>query len=874
MLGILSISPEVEGRQVEVWNSVTPPRRILFKDGRWQIASSFERAGAATPYAPPRSVPGGETLRVRLAILPDKEHPTYAEDELKKRDKEATIARAWVYYETFTSIGTRTDAHAMSFPREIEGNFRVPDFEMMLPPKDDPAHDVLIIIRVYEPAPIRKRVAFGEEPFPASCVKLNQASEVAVTRDQLNLSASLPMYISSDEYCEPHASDPSTFRERARLVVLPWEIGSWPKLADAITKEAIERAALPPEPLLRMERLVLRNIILPENRAIASIRPLFSKDIRDHCKNWKQLVIAPLNYKLTGQLLFPRSNTILNDLERQVGRDLAKYAKNDLLVDEGTWLRSLGKDAKHGESAARVRQTLQEREYAGLSAQAPWYHDRKRPAVEEAWILASLGEVLAARGMDLEVWRKTVTGMLSGARGEWSEEERACLSIYVRLIQIHSTTRQYNYDHQWDWKTRTWIDTDTLKRTLTAIDDCDGSAAGTYAIAMTILFPPGPRWNDPDAELVRRLGAIVGVPFGVTGTVSGKNHREAGGHMFCALVPFPTFAKAIDAPRDLGEAFKKTFGFRAPAHHTKPSVCENIYFSTPYYSDHRGTSAMKKRASGRVAAFVDRFEEGHADWLHVTSTHVMGKEQSCQNHVFRMFTDFLDHVSPRSGVAIKRAGGGVFEASSCRSFVPFMSDAPDVSSEFPYFLEGRPDAPRTLGPELDAFIETLTGKERRAAEDRRMQIVRLRGRMNGARGYGLPIELLAHGRPRFELHATINPSPEAVAAEKKLIETYEHPIVPLPDKATDLFASDPNWMDTVLSAIRDSGSFRLIPKAPSHSNERVSLYAYDLGELLGQFVAELEALYRELGANGLYVGKYGWCLIFVLSLRPTNPKQG
>jgi hypothetical protein len=868
MLGILSISPEVEGRQIEFWNSVTPPRRIAFNDGKWQIMSSFERAGAMPM---PRSKAGGDPFRVRLAILSDKEHPAHILHENKKIEKEAGDARAWVYYEAYTSTGARTGSHAMSFPREVHIASRVPDFEMTLPPKDDPARDVLIIIRIYEPAPIRKRVAFGEEPYPASCVKLNQASEVAVTRAQLMLSASLPMYISSDEYCKPHATDPSTFRERARLVVLPWDIASWPKLADAVTDEAIESAVYPPEPLLRMVRLVLQNIILPENHAITSIRELFSKDIQENCRGWRQLVTAPLNYKLTGQLLFPRTSSILEDLERKVGRDLAKYARNDLAMEEADWIRGLTK-GPHVEAVTRVRRTLQEREYAGLSAQAPWYHNRSKPAVEEEWILARLSEVLAARGMTMERWREIVTGMLSGARGEWSEEEKACLSIYVRLVQIHSTTRQYNYDHQWDWKTKKWIDTDTLKRTLTAIDDCDGSAAGTYAIAMTILFPPGPRWTDPDAELVRKLGAIVGVPFGVTGTVSGTSHREGGGHMFCALVPFPTFAKAVGT--DFGDAFKKTFGFRAPAHHTKASICENIYLSTPYYSDHRGTSARKKHAAERVAAFVDSFEDGHADWLHVSSTHVMGKEQSYQNHVFRMFTDFHAHLL-LTPFSVRKVGEKIERvSSSCRSFVPFMPVVPDVSSEFPYFLEGRPDAPRALGRELDAFIETLSGTERKAAEERKAQIVRLRGRMNGARGYGLPIELLAHGRPKFELHATIIPSQESVEAEKKLIETYEHPIVPLPARATDLFASDPNWMDVVLSAIRKSGMFKLTPNAPGHSNERVSLYAYDLGEHLDRFITELESLYIELGAKGMYVGKYGWCLIFVLSLRPTILKGG
>ena len=520
---------------------------------------------------------------------------------------------------------------------------------------------------------------------------------------------------------------------------------------------------------------------------------------------------------------------------------------------------------------------------AGLSSQSPWYHDRDKPAVTEAWLQARLGEVLAARGQTVEAWLRVVQSMVhSSTSGPasmqhgshapelhvWTPDQHECLATFIRLVRIQSTTRQYNYDHQYDWDSDVWAVTDVLKRSLTAIDDCDGASAATYAVAMTILFPPRASsspaggWKSPEIRALRQLGAIVGFPCGVTGT-SGPSDTCLG-HMYCAFIPCVTFCRAIfadDGPlgKDteiMCKRFAGAFGFPPPRRHTKPSVCESIYYTTPYYSDHVGTSEAKKQASRIVQAFVDEMEGGPGvvDWVHYATTQVMDRENQAQDYAIRLFTDVLDHLYKRSEAfpsairAVPPLGTvGLGVMGRCRSFLFFLPKAEsekDVDDLFP-------------GTKKDPGIQS-----------------RIAARLAASHGYGLPIELLGHGRPGFQLHATMKPmEPRLANMEKRIIDAYEHPIVALPAQAADCFAKERDWMRVTIDELTKlcrEGGVSVGEPVPKDSNDRVTLFVYDYYTAMGRsaLATRIIQLCKDLGgANKVAFCKYGWSIACVFSLK-------
>ncbi len=658
---------------------------------------------------------------------------------------------------------------------------RAPDcvFFINIPPTD-----VLFLLRVYERSPLRVDTNY---------CKLNQTADLAVLRSYVAEEASLPMFISADAYFAKFMSE--SHLERARC-----EVG-WIQACDIHPPFKTD--------WLDVLKALHRRWIEPEVRAIVnlSMGKKWSKGIMSlhggapidgqdtsAVPAWAGLVTTPMNQRVNGMLLLPQGGD---------GDDIFS-------------LRSLG----------------------GLSAQSTWYHDSSKPAVTEAWLRARLEEVLDARGMTLASWASIVKSMISSPSmaGEWTPAQHECLASYIRIVRIHCTTRQYNYDHQYDWGPRKWFPTDTMKRSLTAIDDCDGSAASTYAIAMCVLFPGGGGWRDPHVQLLRQLGSLVGFPCGVVGTTGDAKHSS--GHMYCAFIPCATFCRAVysqglDGPggRAVCGQFTRTFGFRPVPWHTKTAVCENIFFTTPYYSSHEGVSPRKEGALGALRKWINAKEGGDfTDWTHYTTTHITGKGEDGQDYAIRVFTDVLHHLGVSAGEEEPRTlpgGGGATSGGGSGRYLSFVLFQPIAKS-----------------PDRDGE------------------------RIGNSQGYGHPIEMMGADRPEFELHATLPSMPSALMqSEHKIIAAFEHPIVALPAEAEDCFADQAGWIRDMLQALPAKLRARgmLMKNAPSESNKRVTLFVYDL-PCSDAFVGGIHDLYKNLSAAGVSVHKYGWSLAFVFHI--------
>lgn len=268
-------------------------------------------------------------------------------------------------------------------------------------------------------------------------------------------------------------------------------------------------------------------------------------------------------------------------------------------------------------------------EYAGLSPCMPWYYTR--PAVEPGWMIARLEEILRIRGKTLAAWRAQVDRFDTLPPNLVHE----LLADHLRLIQIHSTTRQYQYDHYYDWETKTRSYTDTMRRTLTVLDDCDGSAASSYAIAMTMLFPPD-TWTSPDLARFQRVARALGVPFGVIGTSRDPEKTSSGpgsGHVFTCFIPIESYRKMT--------AEKPTSAI---------TILESIYMTTPYYRVRE--SSRKSAEMHRIRDILARtIENGHhSDWVHATTAYDMGPLHQAQGYVIRMFTQFDEFATGERGV--------------------------------------------------------------------------------------------------------------------------------------------------------------------------------------------------------------------------------
>ncbi len=232
----------------------------------------------------------------------------------------------------------------------------------------------------------------------------------------------------------------------------------------------------------------------------------------------------------------------------------------------------------------------------------------------------------------------------------------------------------------------------------------------------------------------------------------------------------------------------------------------------------------------------------------------MDKYNQAQDYAIRVFTDVLEHMyrEPKFPAAIRSILGpdspvGLGSKGRCRSFVLFQPKQSFTDAEVENMFHGRFDNKAVLS--------------------------RLTARLQASYGYGLPIELLGHGRPGFELHAITKPMEEGMAnMEKRIIDAYEHPIIPLPAVAYDCFAQERDWLrDTMreLTAMCKTAGLVVDAPIPADSNSRVTLFVYDYYTALSRsdLANQIVGMCRDkLMTNKVTFCKYGWSIACVFIL--------
>jgi hypothetical protein len=371
----------------------------------------------------------------------------------------------------------------------------------------------------------------------------------------------------------------------------------------------------------------------------------------------------------------------------------------------------------------------------------------------------------------------------------------------------------------------------------------------------------------------------------------GKDKHHEGGHMFAVILPFTTFIRAItgeDPTKEHIEAFRARFGVAPVMNHTKPAILESIYYATPFYSDHHAVGKKKRDALATMRRWLEEKGEGHYDWNNYAMMHVMGKKHIGQGTAYRLFTEahlyvFPPPPSPPSSGGNGRGGGGLRyslpssplsggngTSTPCRSFLFYQ---PNKITEDGFY-----------GELFSRYVpEDITDKAEAAhyMEELNQDLARMWSRVSISQGYGLPIELLAHGRqvyhgkPLFRLVATMEMPEPTVELDRMMWRAYERPVVPLQARQVDLFAEEPDWMSSILPhkggrGIRDT-------------NRRVILYVYDIvRELqyhcvntrlsvdmkkdLKRWREDMEDLRKALGARRYVVKKYKWCVACIFEI--------
>jgi len=817
-----------------VWNTWTQPRRITFvknrtqKDGKWIICEPIERETkdrvnepTATTFLTPPVVIGSKLKK----YLP---FSFCVSDALLSTESDTGSAVVGARCELNGSyhLMNCTACYNAALPKPIL------EFDMCVGEKEKDSDTApLLFIRTFERQPLRED-RYG--PW-----KWNHVGDVAMTELHFRSCTLLPSFITADMYVRKGLLEPHQWIFACRVQHSPPSV-----------LPLSEWVHTPPF-LLEDVAKIKKEWIEPELSLVHSL--VWSRDIQVSVPNSKDKITTPMNYRINA---FP----------------LLDPAKKGEEEDENIFsLRSL----------------------AGLSAQSPWYHDRDRPAVSSEWILEHLQDVWKLRGWTREKWLDVVQSMvvLSAANETtcvWSTEQHDCLASHVRLVELHCTTRPYNYDHQmfdsegsgaadWkqSWKASTWtswVGDDYYQKATLFPGDCEDSASASYSIGMTVLFPPQTeKWVQVDPPVMlalRQLAAIVGFPCGICGTgadpYNGKS--EGGGHMYAAMIPFTTLYRAMTGQNELPAAvrnrFKVEFNVDVPMHHTKPAIIESILYATPYYSDHHGVSARKQHVLDLAFEWVNEHEgKGRYEWNHYSATHPMNKRQCSQGHAFRIFTDAHLQLFPE-GLLIIQAGKSKTKSvavSKARSFVPYQGKDTGLSQAFDAWFPGWKDA---IGSKKD--------------------VAEIRDRVLNSFGYGLPIELLSHGnkKPLFQLHATVDPSDELVRKEKRIIRTYEYPIVTLPSSAIDLYAEEAMWVGAFLQYAKTHLHLRYANTVPRASNDRVTVFVYDLVQnprptregaiSFAEAVDHLMTLATRLGAIAYTMFPYGWSIACTYHLTTEN----
>jgi hypothetical protein len=665
-------------------------------------------------------------------------------------------------------------------------------------------------IRLYEKLPLRQHAQAKEDVH-----KWTRVADVAVSYYQLFEVASVPLFIGSDIYIyesqEELKHHPELRKYQGHQRVMAKISSRLPVAFDDLQAEVDTCNA------------VVKNVIWKE---IETLREFTVNQTSGDSPwseyvqgiyHWVTKVVTPMNYRLTGRLLFPKEDHMMY-------------------------------------------------EFGGVSAQSLWYMldtEVKEgstlpvvsiPSATEAWFQRALQDVLAIHGRDVEWFKKQARKLL--AYTETTPEWREMMAMVSNVVRIHTTTRHYVQDH--NMPCGKWVSTDERTPGFAFPGDCEDGASAMYHIMMSLLFYD--KWRSEEISLLRQLAAAVGLPCGVAGTATEPFERQgpkdthaSDGHMFTVVLPFRTFVKAITGREPTGahlQAFRHTFGYSAPAFHTKPAIWEPTFMCTPYYSDHHHIAHKKKHAQHQLNKWLQQIGEDHYDWDHYATMHIMGKTHTGQGSAFRLFTEAHLFLFPQLECTLLDGKTKTFHP--CRSF---LFQQPHVMTE---------------GDILDKLFPVLANEVAMYEEDR----TRLVERVSKSLGFGLPIELLAHGKqqhdgqPLFRLLATCVLDEKYVRLEKHLMRMYERPIIPLQPKQVDEFAIQSDWQQALLSDKEYTG------EVPTDTNDRLTLYVYDIvankdeeTEIdVAQWKQDMETVKKLLRAKRMVTKPYRWCVacIFVL----------
>jgi hypothetical protein len=690
--------------------------------------------------------------------------------------------------------------------------------------------DILVRIRTYERLPLRV-----DDPHPLH--KWTRVADVTITRDQLAQGACIPSFIPSDLY---FLSRPDIVEQYPSLS--EYQGHQLFYVAKQEDTKQTEGQGIPLEEIHTACLAVFSKMIIPEMKRIASTvssEPTrWSRNVQG-IPGWESKVMTPMNYRPSGRLL--------------------ESKETDIQV-----------------------QGFSYREFGGNPGQALWYCDSimeegadgtftrcpMTPAATEEWYLECLDHVLESHGSTVSEFTASVARIRAYCDTnntnepdsiEWKHMWHDSLIHTVNVIRMHCTSRQYLPDHT--IVDGHWIPTDEKTPALAWPGDCEDCASAVYQIMMTLVFS---MWKTPEIQALQTMAALVGFPCGIAGTgaepfeTQGPTdlHHE-GGHMYAAILPFRTFIRAITGNEPTSEhirAFKERFGCSPPLFHTKPAIVESIFFATPFYSDHHEIEPRKKQALQTVKSWLASHHEDQYDWMHYTMMHVMGKHNIGQGSAFRLFTEAHLYVFPRGMLRYPLvAGVGLGETIvPCRSFLLYQ---PNEMTE----------------AEVDRLFPRYTnGLNARELKEQDMDLTRIRDRVVASKGFGIPIEVLAHGRqvlnsgaPLFRLVATDAFPEEVVQMDRMVWNAYERPIVPLQAGQRDLFCEDETWMSRLKDALPPS--IKRVANVPKDTNARMTVYVYDIVDTRawGKDIAEV---YAGLRANGLVLKQYKWCVACILLL--------
>lgn len=552
------------------------------------------------------------------------------------------------------------------------------------------------------------------------------------------------------------------------------------------------------------------------------------------------------------------------------------------------------------------------RAVSGSERTRGWYLEQRRPVVEEGWLRARLAEVLEVQGRteaEFLDWTRTLVALCAtGAGGEaWRtravRRARGAFRVAARVLCMHCETRNYMEDRNTFFAT-SWMHTDSATCALSGPGDCEDAAMAVYQIACSVLV--NRKWQSCGVRALRQVVAMLGVPCGLVGAAGdvlgaaaapADARASPGGHALACLIPFRVFVRSVQggevADAAQARAFEAFFGFPAPEFHTKPCVLDAVLHSTPFYSDHREVSARKAEAAEGLRGWLarERGEPADVPWSRYTVAYSTGRDRASLSYAYRLSTEahlcipglrlryraieppkevrdgtlarFVSNTDryytfrdvpvpsrPREPPTVRT------EEGVCRSFVFYQPHAYETPEEY-----------YRLFPAARGALETRT--ERARFE-----------RLRESQGYGLPVELLGHGRQRllprthregtadspqglFELHAVVVAGEGAVDMDRFVYEAYTRPAVPLRAGAVDVFAERSRWMEPFL-LVDDARN-----PVPPESNERLVMYMYDVdggGRALDTWRGEMDALARVMGARYWRVRPYAWSLAVIFAL--------